>query len=76
MNSIRFYLRASRSTEFGLLKQRQKSKVFEDNISTDLMSKMPVSQAEDTLKRATGISGWKIRLHVRIRRMLQQHITK
>ena len=51
MNPIRFYLRASRATEFGLMKQRQKSKVFEDNISTELMSKMPVSHAGDALKR-------------------------
>ena len=56
MNPIRLYLRPSRATEIGLLKQRQKSKVFEDNISTELMSKMPVSDAGDALKRVTGIS--------------------
>ena len=56
MNPIRFYFRASRSTEFRLLKQRQKSKFFEDNISTKLMGKMPVSHAGDTLKRVTSIS--------------------
>ena len=56
MSPIRLYLRPSRATEIGLLKQRQKSKVFEDNISTELMSKMPVSDAGDALKRVTGIS--------------------
>ena len=56
MSPIRLYLRPSKATEIGLLKQRQKSKVFEDNISTELMSKMPVSDAGDALKRVTGIS--------------------
>lgn len=37
MSPIRLYLRPSKATEIGLLKQRQKSKVFEDNISTELM---------------------------------------
>ena len=52
---LKLAVRLSESSEAGLLEKRRLSFAVEDNISTELMSKLPVSDAGDALKRVTGI---------------------
>lgn len=56
LEGIEVTVRPSTSSEAGLLNKRRRSFVVEDSISTELMSKLPVSDAGDALKRVTGIS--------------------
>lgn len=56
LDPLKLAVRLSESSEVGLLEKRRLSFAVEDNISTELMSKLPVSDAGDALKRVTGIS--------------------
>ena len=56
LDPLKLAVRLSESSEAGLLQKRRLSFAVEDNISTELMSKLPVSDAGDALKRVTGIS--------------------
>ena len=56
LQPIQFYIQISQASERGLLFKRRKSHVFEDSISMELMSKLPVSHAGDAIRRVTGIS--------------------
>ena len=56
LDPLKLAVRLSESSEAGLLEKRRLSFAVEDNISTELMSKLPVSDAGDALKRVTGIS--------------------
>ena len=51
LDPLKFAVRLSESSEVGLLDKRRLSFAVEDNISTELMSKLPVSNAGDALKR-------------------------
>ena len=53
---IHLPVRFSESSETGLLEKRRLSFAVEDSISTELMAKLPVSDAGEALKRVTGIS--------------------
>ena len=56
LGPIRLPVRLSESSETGLLEKRRLSFAVEDSISTELMAKLPVSDAGEALKRVTGIS--------------------
>ena len=56
LGPIHLPVRLSESSETGLLEKRRLSFAVEDSISTELMAKLPVSDAGDALKRVTGIS--------------------
>ncbi len=56
LGPIHLPVRLTESSETGLLEKRRLSFAVEDSISTELMAKLPVSDAGDALKRVTGIS--------------------
>ena len=56
LGPIHLPVRLSESSETGLLEKRRLSFAVEDSISTELMAKLPVSDAGEALKRVTGIS--------------------
>ncbi len=56
LDPVHLPLLLSQSSEVGLLEKRRQSFVVEYSISTELMGKLPVSDAGDALKRVTGIS--------------------
>ena len=56
LGPIHLPVRLSESSETGLLEKRCLSFAVEDSISTELMAKLPVSDAGEALKRVTGIS--------------------
>ena len=56
LGPIHLPVRLGESSETGLLEKRRLSFAVEDSISTELMAKLPVSDAGDALKRVTGIS--------------------
>ena len=56
LNPIKLPVRLSQSTERGLLEKRLQSSRIEDSISTEEISRLPVSDAGEAIKRVTGIS--------------------
>ena len=56
LGPIHLPVRLSESSETGLLEKRRLSFAVEDSISTELMAKLPISDAGEALKRVTGIS--------------------
>lgn len=56
LDPIKFPVQLSQSSERGLLEKRMRSSRIEDSISTEEISRLPASSAEEAIKRVTGVS--------------------
>ena len=56
LDVIKLPVRLSQASERGLLEKRMRSSRIEDSISTEEISRLPVSSAGEAIKRVTGVS--------------------